>query len=88
MDFVSCAVITGICYFVGIVFKAFPVKDEIIPIACGTAGAILGVVAFEMGMPSFPAEDPLTAIWIGISSGLAATGINQIAKQGKVLKEL
>ena len=88
MDFVSCVAITGICVFVGIVFKAFPVRDEIIPIACGVAGAILGIVAYEIGMPSFPADDPITALWIGISSGLAATGGHQVIKQGMNLKEL
>ena len=88
MEFVSCAVITGICYFIGMIFKSLPFKDEIIPIACGISGAILGIIAFEIGMASFPADDPLTALWIGISSGLAATGINQIGKQGKCLKEL
>ena len=88
MDFVSCAAITGICYFVGLIFKSLPFKDEIIPIACGISGAILGIIAYEIGMASFPAEDGITALWIGISSGLAATGINQIGKQGKSLKEL
>ena len=32
-------------------------------------------------VPDFPAEDFLTAIAIGIVSGLSATGVNQIFKQ-------
>ena len=32
-------------------------------------------------MPGFPADDPLTAIAVGIVSGLAATGSHEIAKQ-------
>ena len=32
-------------------------------------------------MPEFPASDYLTAAAVGIVSGLAATGINQVYKQ-------
>ena len=32
-------------------------------------------------VPDFPATDYLTAIAVGIVSGLAATGINQVFKQ-------
>ena len=32
-------------------------------------------------MPDFPAQDVINAAAIGIVSGLAATGINQAAKQ-------
>ena len=32
-------------------------------------------------MPDFPAGDYITAAAVGIESGLAATGINQAAKQ-------
>ena len=46
----------------------------------GITGGILGVVGMY-GMPDFPAHDYLTAIAVGIVSGLAATGVNQVAKQ-------
>lgn len=84
MDFgiASVAVITVICYLVGLIVKASPYNnDKYIPIACGLAGAVLGVVALFAGVPDFPASDYLTAIAVGIVSGLAATGINQAAKQ-------
>ena len=32
-------------------------------------------------MPDFPATDYITAVAVGIVSGLAATGVNQIGKQ-------
>ena len=32
-------------------------------------------------MPEFPATDYITAVAVGIVSGLAATGANQIVKQ-------
>ncbi|MCR5012235.1 MAG: phage holin family protein, partial [Lachnospiraceae bacterium] len=47
------------------------------------AGAILGAVAFLIGMPDFPAADIITAIAVGIVSGLAATGVDQAIKQLK-----
>jgi hypothetical protein len=34
-------------------------------------------------MKSFPAEDIITAISVGIMSGFASTGINQVYKQSK-----
>ena len=48
---------------------------------CAGAGAALGVAGLYLGLPDFPAHDPLTALAVGIVSGLAATGINQAAKQ-------
>ena len=78
----SVAAITVICYLVGLCVKAVPgVEDKYIPICCGVAGAVLGLVGLYLGLPDFPANDPLTALAVGIVSGLAATGINQMAKQ-------
>ena len=86
MDFgiASVAAITVVCYLIGAIVKATPFNNnQIIPIACGVAGLILGLVAFYLKMPEFPANDPLTAAAVGIVSGFAATGINQVAKQLK-----
>lgn len=76
----SVAVITVICYLIGQVVKASGVDNKWIPIVVGVAGGILGVVGMHV-MPDFPAQDYLTAIAVGIVSGLAATGVNQVAKQ-------
>ena len=84
MDFgvASVAAITVICYLVGLVVKATPYNnDKYIPISCGLVGGILGVAGLYLGLPDFPAGDPLTAVAVGIVSGLAATGVNQAAKQ-------
>lgn len=85
MDFgiASVAAITVICYLVGQVVKATGLDNKYIPAICGVVGAILGPVALYLGVPDFPATDPLTAVSVGIVSGLAATGINQVAKQLK-----
>ena len=77
----SVAAITVICYLVGLIVKASGLNDKYIPICCGVAGAALGVAGLYLGLPDFPAHDPLTALAVGIVSGLAATGVNQVAKQ-------
>lgn len=84
MDFgvASVAAITVICYLIGLMVKAVPnINDKYIPIACGLAGAVLGMAGLYLSLPDFPATDPLTALAVGIVSGLAATGANQISKQ-------
>lgn len=77
----SVAAITVICYLAGLIAKALPLDDRYIPIVCGVCGAVLGVAGLYLGLPDFPAGDPLTALAVGIVSGLAATGVNQVAKQ-------
>lgn len=78
----SVAAITVICYLVGLIVKAVPnMADKYIPICCGVAGAVLGLVGLYLGLPDFPAGDPVTALAVGIVSGLAATGANQVFKQ-------
>lgn len=79
----SVAAITIICYLVGIIVKATPADNKYIPIACGVVGAAVGLLWFYSGRPGLPAEDPITALAVGIVSGLAATGVNQAFKQLK-----
>lgn len=84
MDFgiASVAAITVICYLVGLTVKATPYNNNaIIPVVCGLVGGLLGVACLALAVPDFPASDPVTAVAVGIVSGLAATGINQAAKQ-------
>ena len=77
----SVAAITAICYLAGVGCKASEkVKDELIPVVCGVTGGILGVAGMYL-MPDFPAGDVINAAAIGITSGLAATGANQVLKQ-------
>ena len=78
----AVTVITVICYLIGLMVKASPwSNDKYIPVVCGAAGGILGVAALCINLPDFPAGDPMTAVAIGIVSGLAATGVNQAIKQ-------
>ena len=73
-------VITVIVFLIGQAVKLTPLDDRWIPVICGFCGGLLGVAAMYI-MTGFPATDPLTAIAIGIVSGLAATGAHQIYKQ-------
>ena len=86
MEFMGITGVAGIvviCYLVGLIVKATPWNNnKIIPIVCGMAGAVLGVVGMYV-MPEFPAADPITAVAVGIVSGLAATGADQAVKQLK-----
>ena len=53
--------------------------NKYIPIIVGIAGGILAIPAVKI-MPDFPATDVITAISIGIMSGLTSTGVNQVFK--------
>lgn len=81
----SVASITVICYLVGVIIKVTPLNDKFIPSIVGVVGLILGIVAFYIKVPDFPAVDVLTAASVGIVSGLASTGANQLYKQLKKL---
>lgn len=82
MDFgiASVAVITANCYLVGMIVKACGFDTKWIPIVVGVCGGCLGVVGMYL-MKDFPAQDYITAVAVGIVSGLAATGVDQIGKQ-------
>ena len=82
MDFgiASVVAITVICYLLAQGIKATNLDNKWLPVICGVAGGILGVVGMYV-MPDFPASDVITSIAVGIVSGLAATGVNQIYKQ-------
>ena len=85
MDFMGLAGVTAItiiCYLIGEVVKLLPLDNKWVPAICGIAGAALGYAAMFI-MPDFPAADIITALAIGIVSGLAATGVNQVWKQMK-----
>lgn len=74
------AAITVICLLVGQVVKATGLDNKWIPIICGVFGCVLGIAGMFL-MPDFPATDYITAAAVGIVSGLAATGANQVFKQ-------
>lgn len=76
----SVAAITVICYLGALIVKATSINNKWIPVFCGVIGAVLGVVSLYV-MPDFPANDIVTALAVGVTSGLAATGADQVYKQ-------
>lgn len=74
------AAITVISYLIGVACKAVGNIDKFIPSIVGVCGAILGIVAMYT-MPEFIAHDFLSAIAVGIVSGLASTGTHQVFHQ-------
>jgi uncharacterized membrane protein HdeD (DUF308 family) len=75
--------ITVIVYIIGLGIRATKLDNKWIPVICGLAGVVLGIVALAIKMPDFPAADYLTAAAVGGASGLAATGVDQAIKQLK-----
>ena len=82
MDFgmAGVAAITVIAYIAGLAVKASGISNKWIPIFCGACGAVLGIAGMFI-MPEFPVNDYISAFAVGIVSGLAAVGVNQIGKQ-------
>ena len=80
MGITSVAAITVICYALALALKATPLDNKWLPAICGLLGGALGAAAMYI-MPDYPAGDMITAVAIGIVSGLAATGVNQVFKQ-------
>lgn len=72
--------ITVITYLIGMAVKAIPViKNDLIPVIVGICGGALGIVGMHV-IPEFPAQDWLNALAVGIVSGLASTGADQVGK--------
>lgn len=80
MGITGITAITVICYLAAECIKATALDNKWLPVICGILGGALGIAAMFI-MPDFPGGDYITAVAIGIVSGLAATGANQIGKQ-------
>ena len=77
---VSVAAITIISFLIAQAVKAAGLDSKWLPVICGVCGGVLGWAGMWL-MPGFPAKDILTAVAVGIVSGLAATGSHQVVKQ-------
>ena len=75
--------ITVICYLFAELFKVIILKNKnkykYVPIIVGFIGGVLGLTMNVL----YPFTDIFTSIMIGIISGLASTGANQLIKQIK-----
>lgn len=84
MDYTAfvCVGIAILCYAIGFCLKkANWIDDNYIPSILCASGAIFGLVAYFTGMEGFVAHDVMTALIIGVASGLSAVGANQVYKQ-------
>lgn len=73
-----------ISYLVGMALKAWDAFDDRkIPVLMAVCGGILGVVAYFVENNLLGSGGILSAIFQGVASGMAATGINQIVKQAQ-----
>ena len=88
VEVVTIPVIAAIVYGVMAVYAKLvegkaAVWTSLIPVWAGLLGTALGVVAFYLVPEAMPADNVLTAVLLGLSSGLAATGADQVYKQMK-----
>ena len=83
MGMAGVAAISVIAWLVGEMVKLTPLDNRWIPVICGICGSVLGIAGMYV-MPDFPAHDLMSAAAVGIVSGLAATGADQIGKQFRV----
>ena len=79
---ICVAAITVVAYLIGEGVKLSPLDNRWIPLICGLCGGVLGIAGMYL-MADFPAGDLLSALAVGIASGLAATGMNELATQIK-----
>ncbi len=79
-EILTVPAIIVLCYLIGEVVKASSLDNKWIPIICGVSGLGLGLLAMAI-MPGFPAQDYISSAAVGVASGLAATGANQVIKQ-------
>ncbi len=84
IEFVSIPSIVVLVYLIVEVVKLCT-KNEIItrliPAISCVLGMVFGVVAFYCCPAIIPANNILSALFVGATSGLGATGTNQILKQ-------
>ncbi len=86
MEYICIPVITIICYLVGEFFKIVILKKKskfkFIPVIVGIFGGGLGLIIYFISPELlFNISNPFVAVAIGIISGLASTGGNQVIKQ-------
>lgn len=82
MGMAGVAAISVIAWLVGETVKLTALDNKWIPVICGFCGGLLGLLGMYT-MPEFPAADLMSAAAVGIVSGLAATGADQIGRQMK-----
>lgn len=86
MEIVTIPVITILCYLLGEFFKLVVFRKKkrykYIPVIVGGLGGVLGLIIYYVSPELLlGSTNPFVAIAIGIISGLASTGTNELVKQ-------
>lgn len=80
-NYITILPITIICLLIGMGLKQInKIPNKFIPVIVGFIGGLIAIPAMYI-MEDFPANDVITAISIGIMSGLSSTGVHQVYKQ-------
>ena len=85
-------VIVFVCYLlvevVKVIFGKYEKVKELLPLISAFAGAVISTILFSVFPEILPVKSYVSAIIIGLFSGLSATGSNQIWKQlNKIIKQ-
>jgi len=84
ITFLTFPIIVGLVYMIVEVLKvAFPTDKfkRFIPLVAIGLGMVFGIVGFYLAPNLHIAGDVLSAIFVGVCSGLGATGTHQVFKQ-------
>ena len=86
MENVCVPIIVLCCYMIGEIYKVIFKKNtknyKLIPILVAVFGGVLGVVIYYTAPTViFNVDNVYSALLIGIISGFASTGTNQLIKQ-------
>lgn len=82
MNLMSAPAIMVVTYLIIEIFKLFSKnKEKYLPVTAGVIGGLISLMSYIFVPGFFIETDILTAIAIGIISGLGATGSNQLLKQ-------
>ena len=85
MEYVSLPIIALVCYIFSEIYKViFKEREDLyklIPVFCGIFGGLLGVLIYLTSNEMKEVANIYQAIEIGIISGFASTGTNQVIKQ-------
>lgn len=89
-EIITIPAIVAVVYVIMAIYKKTvsgqaSIWTNLIPMWGALLGAILGCIVFCASPELIPADNVLIAIIIGLSSGLCATGVNQVGKQLKQL---
>jgi hypothetical protein len=81
MNFVTIPIIVVACYGIVELIKKTPLESKWYPVVSGSIGAVLAVLLYLLAPEIVGMTSPWSALVGGLTSGLAATGTNQVFKQ-------